>query len=175
MKKKTGILIIIGVLLTCSLAMAESSGYGISFGYGPADSDIDVYRVGIKKDFWTQWFETRTGYLSGYVELSYNRWEHDKDDINAVAVSPVFVYYFGDRSNALRPYVEGGIGLCHISKTTIADRKMSTRFQFEDRIGVGIRWNFIDLNFRYMHYSNAEIKKPNHGIDMFLFTTSIQF
>ncbi len=169
------VLFVAGLTLVCSTAMAESSGWGVSFGYGEADPDIEIYRVGIKKDFWTEWFETRVGYVSGYFELSYNHWEYNDQDINGVALSPVFVYYFGDKNNAFRPYIEGGIGVTYIDDTTIADRDMSTNFQFEDRIGAGIRWEFIDLNFRYMHYSNASIKQPNHGIDIFMFTTSIQF
>ena len=55
------------------------------------------------------------------------------------------------------------------------DRILSTNFQFEDRIGAGVRIGFLDVNFRYMHYSNASIKDPNHGIDIFIFTTAVQF
>ncbi|MBC2703823.1 MAG: acyloxyacyl hydrolase [Desulfobacula sp.] len=39
----------------------------------------------------------------------------------------------------------------------------------------GTRKGFFDLNFRYMHYSNASIKGLDHGIDIWIFTTSIQF
>lgn len=176
MKIKKLVVLITGILLIAVSAPAtETSGWGLSFGYGEADPDIDIYRVGIKKDFWAEWLETRVGYVSGYFELSFNHWEHDDTDINGVGFSPVFVYYFGDKNNLIRPYIEGGIGVSWINQTTIADRDMSTQFQFEDRIGAGVRWGFIDLNFRYMHYSNASIKQPNHGIDILMFTTSIQF
>jgi len=172
---KKCLLIILGLVLLYGTAMAESSGYGLSFGYGEAHPDIDIYRVGLKKDFPWQWFETEIGYLSGYFELSYNHWEHDTEDIDGVAVSPVFVYYFGDKENLIRPYIEGGIGIAYLDKYNIAGRNLSTNFLFEDRIGVGTTIGFFDLSFRYMHYSNASLKSPNYGIDIFIFTTAIRF
>ena len=173
MKKCT--LFVMGLMLFYSTAMAESSGYGLSFGYGEADPDINIYRLGLKKDFSSQWLKTTAGYFSGYFELSFNHWEHNNDDINGVAFSPVFVYYLADESKLVRPYIEGGIGVAYIDKYHIAGRNLSTNFQFEDRIGIGARIGFFDLNFRYMHYSNASIKEPNQGIDILIFTTAIQF
>ncbi len=173
--KKSLFLVLVWVLLSSNAMAADFSGYGLSFGYGEADPDIDIYRVGVKKDFSAKWFQTDFGYLSGYFELSYNRWEYENEDINGVALSPVFVYYFGDKSNKIRPYIEGGIGVTYIDEYYIADRNLSTNFQFEDRIGAGVRIGFVDLNFRYMHYSNASIKGPNNGIDILMFTTAIQF
>ena len=172
---KKSVLFIVCLMCFTTAAMAESSGYGISFGYGEADPDIDIYRIGLKKDFPAKWFETSVGYLSGYFELSYNRWEHHSQDINCGAFSPVFVYYFGNESNLIRPYIEGGIGAAYLDEYHIADRNLSTNLQFEDRIGIGARIGFFDLSFRYMHYSNASLKDPNHGIDIMIVTTAIQF
>ncbi len=174
------IVVLLAILLTCGIfhnnAMAEEpSGYGISFGYGQADPDIDIYRLGLKKDFGTQWLKNNLGYFSGFYELSFNHWEHKTKDINGIAFSPVFAWYFGDRSDFVRPYIEGGIGVTCIDEYHIADRNLSTNFQFEDRIGAGVKIGFVDLNFSYMHYSNASIKEPNHGIDILIFTTAVQF
>jgi lipid A 3-O-deacylase len=173
MKKLAAVFVIL--MFLSAPAMAESTGWGLSFGYGEADPDIDIYRVGVKKDFWTKWLKSDVGYLSGYFELSYNHWEYGDQDIKGVALSPVFVYYFGDESNFIQPYIEGGIGLTYIDDYHIADRNLSTNFQFEDRIGIGVRIGFFDVSARYMHYSNASIKGPNHGIDIWIVTTSIQF
>ena len=172
---KKCLLLCFSLILFYSTAMAESSGYGISFGYGEADPNIDIYRLGLKKDFSSKWLKSNFGYFSGYFELSYNHWEYNNEGTNGVAFSPVFAYYFGNESNLIRPYIEGGIGLAYIDDYHIAGRNLSTNLQFEDRIGVGTRIGFIDLSFRYMHYSNASIKAPNDGIDIWIFTTSIQF
>jgi lipid A 3-O-deacylase len=172
---KKCLLLIVSFVLFYNCAMAELTGYGVSLGYGEADSDIDIYRIGLKKDFNPKWFKTDSGYLSGYFELSYNHWEHNSQEIDGVAFSPVFAYYFGDETNFIRPYIEGGIGVAYIDDYEIADRDLSSNFQFEDRIGVGARIGFVDLNFRYMHYSNASIKGSNDGIDIWMFTTAVQF
>ena len=174
---KKYLLVVVSLVLIQGSAWAGSaaSGYGISFGYGEADPNIDIYRVGLQKAFPWKWFETDMGCLSGYFELSYNHWEHNSEDINGVALSPVFTYRLGKSSSLIRPYIEGGIGIAYIDEYHIADRNMSTNFQFEDRLGVGTVIGFFDLNFRYMHYSNASIKGPNHGIDILMFTTAIRF
>ncbi|MEN8212570.1 MAG: acyloxyacyl hydrolase [Thermodesulfobacteriota bacterium] len=169
------LLLVLSLVLLSNIAMAESSGYGISFGYGAADSNIDIYRLGIKKDFTSKWFESNLGYFSGYFELSYNHLEHNNGDINAVVLSPVFVYYFGSESNTIRPYIKGGIGVAYLDEYHIADRNLSTNLQFENKIGVGTKIGLFGLNFLYIHYSNASIKEPNDGIDIWMFTTSIDF
>lgn len=166
---------VVGLILVCHTAMADASDYGVSFGYGEANSNIEAYRVGVKKDFSAKWFESSVGYVSGYFELSYNYWKHHNEDINAVAFSPVVAYYFADASSRIRPYIEGGVGLAYIDDYDIANRNLSSNFQFEDRIGIGARIGLFDLNFRYMHYSNASIKGSNDGIDLFMFATTIQF
>lgn len=163
------------LLMFAAPVLAQSSGYGLSFGYGEADPEIDIYRVGLKKDFPAKWFKTKIGYLSGYFELSLNHWECGNQDINGIAFSPVFAYYFGNENAKIRPYIEGGIGATYLDEYRIADRNLSSNYQFEDRLGAGVRIGFVDMNFRYMHYSNASLKAPNHGIDILMFTTSIQF
>ncbi len=161
-------LTLLSLTMVCTNSMAGSSGYGVSLGYGQSKDDIDIYRIGLKKDFVSQWFTSATGYVSGYFEFSYNLWNGPEDEIKAVALSPVFVYYFDKGNQTMRPYIEGGVGLAYINETRIQGRDMSTNFQFEDRIGVGVRMKSFDLNFRYMHYSNASIKAPNDGIDIWI-------
>jgi lipid A 3-O-deacylase len=102
----------VALILFSGLAVAEEqTGYGVSFGYGMTALDsVDIYRIGLKKDFKAKWFEKESGYLSGYFELSYNRWEHESNDINAFALSPVFAYYFINADKYVTPYIEFGIG-----------------------------------------------------------------
>lgn len=174
--KKMAVILLCVLFLSIPAVAEESGEYGFSLGYGEADPNIDIYRVGLKKEFGVQWLKTDVGYLSGYFELSYNKWEHSTGgDINGVALSPVFVYWFGDKDNLIQPYIEGGIGATYIDEYYIADRNLSSNFQFEDRIGAGVRIGFFDINARYMHYSNASLKQPNHGIDIVILTTSIWF
>lgn len=162
-------------LFSCGSAAAETPGYGISLGYGDANSNINVYRVGLQKDFKKKWFVSEIGYLSGYFELSYSYWEDSDDSLNVFALSPVFAYFFGDQTSDFRPYIEAGIGGSYIDETVLGTRDFGSNFQFEDRIGVGLKYRSIDLNFRYMHYSNASLESPNKGIDIFMATAALHF
>ncbi|MGB7061423.1 MAG: acyloxyacyl hydrolase [Candidatus Zixiibacteriota bacterium] len=151
---------------------------GISLGMGTARGSIDIFHVGFQKQFGKSWFESRVGCLSGYHEMSLNSLEHREESIRQIAYSPVFTYSFAGPTEIVSPYIEGGIGISLLSDKMISGRDLSTYFQFEDRIGVGLRigrTHIHDLNVRYMHYSNASIKQPNDGIDMLMISYSCYF
>lgn len=147
----------------------------VSMGLGESRDHINIYRLGAKKNFSSTWFKSDYGRLSGYYEASLNYWEKGNGQIYGIAFSPVFVYYISSQSDTFQPYIEAGIGAAYISKTKIKDRDMTTHFQFEDRIGLGIKTGAYDFNVRYMHYSNASIQQPNDGIDIFMFTLTYGF
>lgn len=176
---KTVLFVVILLFLMCGTTMAEPSGFGIALGYGRANGkanlETDIYRAGLKKDFTAKWLEHGCGYFSGYFELSYNRWECKGQYINAVGISPVFAYHFGNQSNAIIPYIEAGIGIAYLDEYRIAYRNLGSHWQFEDRVGLGARIGFVDLNLRYLHYSNANLESPNDGIDILMFTVAFQF
>jgi lipid A 3-O-deacylase len=164
------------LLVPSEYASADGFIDEISFGIGEEKNDaIDIYRLGLKKNFGRQFLINRTGWLSGYFEGSLNYWHHTDDDIYALALSPVFVYYFGADTNTVIPYIEAGIGVAVISDTEIGGVDMTTAFQFEDRVGAGVRTEKLDFNFRYMHYSNGSMSQPNDGIDIWIGTLSYRF
>ncbi|WDP93393.1 MAG: acyloxyacyl hydrolase [Desulfobacter sp.] len=167
---KKAVMIIACLLTFACPAMAQDSGFGLSLGYGQAQNSTDIYRVGLVKKWGVQWLKSGAGYVDGYFEFSYNRWDDGNKDINAIAVSPVFQYAFNPGGNAWYPYIEGGIGVAYLDEYFIGDRNLSSNLQFEDRIGAGFRFDNLDLNFRYMHYSNASLRAPNDGIDILIGT-----
>jgi len=149
---------------------------GISLGVGRSRDDIDIYHLGFQKQFGRNLIEWKTGHLSGYHEASINHWRHEKESVQQVAYSPVFTCGFDDFGSGMFPYLEGGIGVSYISEKEIKGRDMSSHFQFEDRMGVGVKMGRDgrhNLNFRYLHYSNAGIKQPNEGIDIFMLSYTI--
>jgi len=146
---------------------------GITFNYGKSNDKIDIYRLGLQKDFDSKWGESSLGYLSGYYEFSLNYWHWKSDKNYGIALSPVFAYYF--KAGDFRPYIEGGIGGSYWTKTHIKWRNIGSHLHFEDRIGAGVRYKNIDLNFKYLHYSNAGLVKPNMGIDIFIGSISYKF
>lgn len=138
----------------------------IALDIGQSKGNINIYRLGLRKNFDTRWWSERQNLL-GYYELSLNYWDSNSvhhHNNTGVAFSPVLRYTF-DFEN-WHPYIEGGIGVSLFNHTKIGQRDLSTHFLFEDRIGIGIVMGDLDFGIRYMHYSNADIKKPNEGIDI---------
>lgn len=75
-----------------------------------------------------------------------------------------------------RYYIEAGIGATAFSRTTFADKNISTAFQFGDHIGIGMHvTDNSRLSLRYSHFSNAGIKRPNPGLDILQLTYSYQY
>jgi hypothetical protein len=60
-----------------------------------------------------------------------------------------------------------GIGVSYLSAADVGARNKSTNFQFSDEISVGISdpSDWVRLGFNYRHISNADIRKPNNGVD----------
>jgi len=144
-----------------------------SISIGESRDGIKIYRLSLRKDFNSRWLESSVGYLSGYYEGSFNYFKGKHNNIYGVALSPVFAYYFnfGD----FKPFVEAGIGVSYFNKHQIDNRNLATNFLFEDRIGVGARYNNLEFSFRFMHYSNGSIKAPNDGIDIWIGAISYKF
>ena len=134
---------------------------------GRSNDGADFLRVGQRRPFRRLLYFSDSMTVSGYSELSLNLWSGDRDSTVGIAFSPVFVASFCEVCT-YTPYVELGVGVALISSTKIKERDMSSLFQFEDRIGVGIKTPNLDVHFRYMHYSNAGTVSPNDGIDLFV-------
>jgi len=151
----------------------------ISIGLGGAEQSSNVIRLGLQKDFGRSWYQTGTSELTGYWEASISHLDtSDKrgDDITAYSLSPVFTYRF--KKITFDPYIEAGVGISHISKDKIGSLDLSGHVQFENRLGYGARFGTHrqhDVALRYIHFSNAGIKKPNDGINMLLVVYSYKF
>ena len=66
------------------------------------------------------------------------------------------------------PFVEAGIGVAFFSKTDVGEQQLGSSFNFEDRIGAGLKLPHEQkVGIRAIHYSNAGIKQPNDGIESY--------
>lgn len=114
------------------------------------------------------WFESSTGRLTGYWDAGYTYWEAGdaSGGAHSLSFAPVFVYEFG--SGNIKPFIEAGIGLAVFSGTSAGDQDFGSAFNFEDRIGAGLKIGETQkVGIRAIHYSNAGIKQPNDGIESF--------
>jgi lipid A 3-O-deacylase len=73
------------------------------------------------------------------------------------------------------PFIDGGVG---ISVTSIRDGDLSTAFEFNDQLGAGAHYFLredmaVTLQYRWLHLSNAGIRRPNNGTNTQMFFIGI--
>lgn len=146
-------------------SMSSAQAASVSFEVGQTSESTMVYRLGTQWDFNKSWWQSDVGHLTGYWDAAYGYWDGDHGDaMHSLSFSPVFVYEF--TGGSVTPYIEAGIGVAVFSDTKYEGRDFGSAFNFEDRIGVGIRFaGNQEVGLRAMHYSNAGIKQPNDGIE----------
>jgi lipid A 3-O-deacylase len=90
-----------------------------------------------------------------------------------VGLTPFIRYNFATVSGWV-PFVEGGAG---VSVTDI-DYDLSGRFQFNLQGGAGVNHFLTDrtaltAQYRWLHFSNAGIEKPNYGVNTQMFLIGV--
>lgn len=161
--------------LICVAALAAATlGYGftaqaagVTFAVGQTSDSTMTYRLGLESDWDASWWQTSVGRLTGYWDAGYTYWDGDETSSNhSLSFAPVFVYEFAGES--IKPYIEAGIGVAAFANTKLESNELGSSFQFEDRIGVGLRFaGGHEVGIRAIHYSNAGIKQPNDGVESF--------
>ncbi|NQD91978.1 acyloxyacyl hydrolase [Pseudomonas sp. CrR25] len=154
--------------------VAAAQATDVTFAVGSTDESTMVYRLGTQFDFSSRWLQSDVGHLSGYWDAGYTFWEGDETASNhSLSFSPVFVYEFAGAN--VRPYVEAGIGVAFFSSTELEDNDLGSSFQFEDRLGFGLRFADQEVGLRALHYSNAGLKQPNDGIEAYTLHYRLSF
>lgn len=132
----------------------------------------DYERTGVGLRFKPLWVHEGTGWdatLHPEVELSRFRYtgSHPGNDRLSQA-GAIGLLRVQKRDGGLRPYAEIGLGAALFSGARLGRKDISTHFQFSQHLGFGLEfsggWN---LGLQYSHYSNADIKKPNDGLDLY--------
>ncbi|MET1078346.1 MAG: acyloxyacyl hydrolase [Pseudomonas sp.] len=146
-------------------AVGGAQAMDLTVGAGQSSESTTVARIGLQFDWGTSWWQSDTGRLTGYWDAGYTYWDGESGSTNhSLAFAPVFVYEFA--GDAVRPYLEAGIGVAAFADTTLEGRELGSSFQFEDRIGAGLRFGQDqEVGLRAIHYSNAGLKEPNDGIE----------
>lgn len=83
-----------------------------------------------------------------------------------VAFTPVVRYELATGTR-LTPFVDAGAG---IGATDIGSPDLSSTFQFNLQAGWGLRWRWsrrtaVTLQYRFLHVSNAGLRRPNLGVN----------
>ncbi|WP_019936279.1 acyloxyacyl hydrolase [Bordetella sp. FB-8] len=150
-------------------------GIGIHYGLGNRYS-----RLGLQYEtspIWTYSFGGSLGRVDLTPEIGVAYWQaHGRQQPSSVwqlSAIPMFRWWLGASQ---RFYVEAGIGPTVFSHTAFADKHYSTAFQFGDHIGMGYLLDrHSRVGMRFSHFSNADIKTPNPGMDVIQATYTYQF
>ncbi len=146
----------------------------VTAAIGQSGDSTMVYRLGAQWDWDSSWMQSDVGRLTGYWDLGYTYWDGDETSSNhSLSLAPVFVYEFAGQS--VRPYIEAGIGVAAFSSTELEGNDLGTSFQFEDLIGVGLRFSGQEIGVRATHYSNAGLKTPNDGAEAYTLRYRMSF
>lgn len=157
---------------------------GISCGTGPKGAaGTRALRLGLAKTWDSEWAIVNSWNLNGYWDLGfYALRRSSKEDVATnnkllgVSLAPMFRFERVDPLWANQwPYIEVGVGIAQLSKRTIGLRELGTNFQFEDKLGFGLRFGHAlqyDLSYKIVHFSNFYLGHKNHGINLHLFSLS---
>ena len=114
----------------------------------------------------------RKAELTAHTEVLVNQWRYDAvggghDSLTQLVVLPTLRINFSQGRSPW--YVELGIGASWFSRGYVTpDKQFSTRWNFYDVLGLGYKFgeqNMHEIGLRYVHVSNAGIRKPNPGED----------
>lgn len=161
-------LISLAAVLAVSLGqVATAQALDLTAAVGQTGESTMTYRLGAQFDFNRSWFQTSVGRVTGYWDAGYTYWEGDETSSNhSISLAPVFVYEFA--GDSVKPYVEAGVGVAAFENTEIEGNDLGSSFQFEDRLGAGLRFaGGHEIGIRAIHYSNAGLKNPNDGIESY--------
>ena len=140
---------------------------GITVQIGESSENTTTYRIGAQWEFGRTLWQSAGGgmQLDGYWDAGVTRWS--SLGATSLTLTPMFRLNFATSVAGVTPFLEGGIGAAYFTETDLDDQDLGSKFQFEDRLGAGLRFaSGSEVGVRYYHYSNAGIKQPNDGIDM---------
>lgn len=169
-------------LALATLALAASStaraeGPDLVLKFGEASGNYE--RIGVGLRFGPLWTDSWGGFrLALHPELELSRMRHTgrtgPDRLDQGGVLGLLRAHYGE--GRVRPYGELGLGASLFSRDTLGGKEFSTHFQFSQHVGLGVdvggAWS---VGWQYSHYSNADIERPNDGIDFHQIIASVRF
>lgn len=131
-----------------------------------------MLRLAAQSEWDARWLPGNGTHLGGYWDFSLAQWRGNQyrnvadatQNITDIGITPVLRW---QNDNKRGFYAEAGIGVHRLSDLYDNNgRRLSTRFQFGDHIGVGyVLDNNWELGGKIQHFSNGGYKKPNSGVN----------
>lgn len=156
-----------GVPLPASAAEAEGPEIALLVGEGGSDYE----RLGLSLRFgplWSTDWGNWNASLRPELELSHFRHTGPADGPDSLnqggAIGRFHLHYGNGR---WRPFAEAGLGVSLFNRERLGSKDFGSRFQFSQHLAVGVELSKRGYaGLQYSHYSNADIEKPNDGMDL---------
>lgn len=175
--RHTGDFAMAKALLACALALlaatpaqaANDANDALVLRYGESDSDYERIGLGLRlAPVWSADWGAWKAQLRPELELSHFRYTGPAAGPDSLEQGGAIAHFRVRRgTGGVRPYAEAGLGVSLFSNDALGEKQFSTHFQFSEHVGLGVefseRWF---AGWQYSHYSNADIDKPNDGIDL---------
>ena len=138
----------------------ERNGIGLRFG-----------------TLWTSMWGPWTAALKPELEFSRLRYSGTADAPHSLDEAGILgVLRVTHPGAGLQAYVEAGLGSALFSHDRLGDKTFSTHFQFSEHVGAGVTLGGrASLGWQFSHYSNADIRLPNDGLDVHQIVLAIRF
>lgn len=159
----------LAALLSCAHAM-DLTPHAVSAQVSAGTMDVHMAGVGVIWDW--DWERLRRAEVTAHTELLLNGWRAPAmggghQTIWQVALVPTLRMQLARGRSPW--FLEVGVGPSYMNKLlNTPDRQFSTRWNFYDLLGGGYQFGEHrehELGLRWVHVSNAGIKKPNPGED----------
>lgn len=174
MKKTITTLLGISSLFISLQATAGSFIDGISLATGKGRSGTESNRLSFIKDIHPDWLDSVSPRLGMYLDASINDWHNHGDHQQAYAISPVWTWQLSPMGS-WQPRLDAGVGLTLVTANHIGTRQLGSDYHFEDRIGVLLQNKQVEIGLHAFHYSNAGLKQPNEGVDLWMVNVTWRF
>ncbi|MBK1790834.1 acyloxyacyl hydrolase [Persicirhabdus sediminis] len=159
------------LVLSSQLANADQWNLGLGYGKQPSanpdqnNSSFDLsytfYRTSLFDcDNWE--FQLGAGYSYLWTDADIN------EDLHLFSIKTTLRYYFLER-DWIRPFLNVTIAPAYMTEDSLGYRRQGSNFIFDDHFGVGAYFGENkdwEVMFSYRHLSNANLSKPNPGIDI---------
>jgi lipid A 3-O-deacylase len=176
--------LILTLLLPVTLAAVTPAALaldGISAEAG-AGKDTTIYKLALQNDWDADYAFLRENHLRTYWEVDVAEIEGRKSQdiegrtqkLNDFGFTPVLRW---QEDNSQGVFAEIGIGAHYFTQTYNNDgRVFGSDFQFGDHVGLGYRFrNHVEVTLKFQHYSDADIKQPNPGLNVGVIKVACSF
>lgn len=170
------------ILFLCSF-LSVANGVLVSVGQSPprySGYDYnDAFRIAYIVPLSTKIEFLEKHHISVDFEFSYIRWQDNSrkwgsfdddwyEDIEGIAITPLFKYQLTKVSNNLSVFFAAGIGISYHDGVNWGYRKLGTRWLFEDKLELSLLYKHKhQFSFSLIHYSNGDFEKENQGANVY--------